>query len=342
MTIRDVARAAGVSPTTVSNFLNSRVDRMTSETKRRVEQAIAELGYRPSPVARQLRTGRTTVIGLVVPSVANPFWGALAQSVESAAVSVGWQVLLCNSERIRERERGYVEELWSAGVRSVVLGSSLPSLDHLNHIISSGLRLIAFDREPQTGDPPGITNISIDNYEGARMATEYLLELGHRRIGFISGPIATVSRRRRLAGYKRALTDHGVKCDPALVWSRQLDSISNYGDTANAELGRTGTEELLRLDDPPTAIVAVNDMYAMGVCAALQDSGTPAPNISVIGFDDIALASLYNPPLTTVRQPLEAMAMQAIRALQDDTPSGMVSSTTPELIVRGSTAPPTR
>ena len=132
VTIQQVAKAAGVSPSTVSNLLNGRSDRMVPATRDRIDQAIAELGYRPNRAARQLRNGHTQTIGLIVPSVGNPFWGAFARELEIAALDVGCSVLLCNSERDPERERRYVEELWEDGVRGIVLCTSLPSLDHVS------------------------------------------------------------------------------------------------------------------------------------------------------------------------------------------------------------------
>jgi DNA-binding LacI/PurR family transcriptional regulator len=336
VTIRDVANAAKVSPSTVSNLLNGRDGRMRKRTRQRVERAIDELGYRPSRVARQLRTGRAQLVGLVVPSVANPFWGGFARVLEAEALSHGLQVLLCNSERDPERERSYVDELWAGGVRSVVLGTSLPSLDHLQDVMSKGLSLVAFDRERQPRDPEGLHSISVDNLEGGRIATQHLIDLGHERIGFISGAIATVSRKRRLAGYQQALEQAGIAYSPSLVWA---DESAGFGDVVSAQLGHDGMAALLRKKRPPTAVVAINDMYAMGACSALRDAGKPAPAVSVVGFDDLVLAPLFNPPLTTIRQPLEEMArfaMDVIRGATTEPPPQTILA--PKLIVRGSTA----
>lgn len=332
VTIRDVALRAQVSVTTVSNLLNGRDRRMRPETRDRVIAAMAELGFRPSRLARHLRTGQGGLVGLVVPSVANPFWGAFARSVEAEARAHDLQVLLCNSERDPVRESAYVEELWATGVRAVVLGSSPPSIDHLRSALDRGLRLVAFDREPQPGDPPALRSVSVDNDTGARLATEHLLELGHRRIGFLTGPVTTISRRRRLAGYESALAQVGVDDDRRLVWE---GAVSDYGGAESAELGRAGMTALLQLDDPPTAVLAVNDMYAIGACTAVRDSGRDVPDVSVVGFDDIVLAALHNPPLTTVRQPLAEMARLAVELLQaDEPPPRMVR---PELVIRQST-----
>ncbi len=343
VTISDVAKAARVSPSTVSNLLNGRDGQMRARTRSRVLRAMEELGYQPSRVARQLRTGVSRVIGLVVPSVANPFWGSFARVIEAEALQFGYQMLLCNSERRPERERSYVDELWADGVRTVVLGTSLPSLSHLVPAIERGLCLVSLDREAQPDDPP-VVSVSVDNRLGARLVTGHLVSLGHRRIGFVSGALATVSRRQRLAGYRDALVEAGLPLDEDLVWAG--GGSEGYGDVEGAELGRKAMAAVLELPDPPTGLVTINDMYAIGAIAAAQERGIAVPkDVSVVGFDDIVLAGLYNPPLTTVRQPLEEMARLVLDFVQraHGASSQTLSSSIvvgPQLVVRNSSGPP--
>jgi len=340
-TIADIAHAAYVSPSTVSNLLNGRVNRMRPETRERITRAMEKLDYRPSRVARQLRTGNASIVGLVVPSVANPFWGSWAGVVEAEALQHGYQLFLCNSERDPAREREYIEELWSRGLRSVILATSLADLGHLRPVIDKGLQLIAFDRESQTDDPNGVINVSVDNELGGYLAAKHCIDLGHRDIGFISGVIATISRRSRFAGYQRALEEAGIPFRPELVWA---DAADGYGDVDSTKLGTRGALTLLGLDKPPSALVTVNDMYAIGACVAIRALGYNVPDISVVGFDDIVLAPLYNPPLTTMRQPVQKMAEFAVRAIVDhangDDPQTRQILMAPELVVRDSTAPP--
>lgn len=358
VTIHQVAAAAGVSPSTVSNVLNGRSERMLPQTRERVEQAIAHLGYRPNGPARQLRTGRSHVIGLVVPSVANPFWGTFARHIEAAALLAGYRVLLCNSERDPDRERDYLEELWADGVRGVVLCSSLPSLAHVLPLMERGLALVAFDRTAQAGDPPSLVNISVDNEVGAELATRHLLQLGHRRLAFVSGSLRSVNRRARFRGFESALEEFGLTASDALVWSG--GSEDGFGDLDFPHLGRTAARELLGTAEPPTAIVAINDMCALGVSASARDAGLRVGvDVSVVGFDDIVLADLATPPLTTIRQPLPAMANAAFAHLQagvehtetspirsapnGSAPTGPATGGSlllrPELVVRASTGP---
>jgi DNA-binding LacI/PurR family transcriptional regulator len=346
VTIHQVAAEAGVSPSTVSNVLNGRSDRMLPQTRERVEQAIARLGYRPNGPARQLRTGRSQVVGLVVPSVANPFWGTFARHIEAAALLAGYRVLLCNSERDPVRERDYLDELWADGIRGVVLCSSLPSLEHVLPLVERGLVLVAFDRTAQAGDPTALVNISVDNAIGSELATRHVLELGHRRLAFVSGSLRSVNRRARLRGFETALEAFGLTTADALIWSGGPED--RVGDLDFPDLGRAAARELLDAQHPPTAFIAVNDMCALGVSAAARDAGLRVgEDVSVVGFDDIVLADLATPPLTTIRQPLPAMANAAFAHLragieqheQRDGAAGQSLLIRPELVVRASTGP---
>lgn len=345
VTIYQVAEAAGVSPSTVSNVLNGRDGRMLPQTRRRVEQAMSELGYHPNRAARQLRTGRSSAIGLIVPSVANPFWGAFARHLEAAALAQGYHVLLCNSERDPARERTYVEELWADGLRGIVLCTSLPSLEHLSDKVADGLSLVAFDRTAQVGDPDSVVNISIDNVVGAQLATRHLVELGHRRIAFVSGSLGSVNRRERHRGFAEAARAAGLSSDEATTWT----GLDDYADLDAAGLGRAAAAELLALPPStrPTAVLTMNDMAALGVCAGARDAGlTVGRDISVIGFDDMVVAELTTPALTTVRQPLDDMARAAFehlqRGLSEGAGTGASLLVRPELVVRESTGPAPR
>jgi len=345
VTIQQVARAARVSPSTVSNVLNGRDSRMLPATKLRVEQTIAQLGYRPNRAARQLRTGRVPLIGLVVPSVANPFWGRFAHLVESVAMRSGFRVLLGNSDRDPARETEYLEELWADGITSVLLCSSLPSIAHVQPYLRRGMTIVAFDRTSQLGDPV-LVNVSVDNSLGAQLATHHLLEQGHRRLAFVSGRLSSVNRRERLDGFLRTLDRAGVDVDPALVYRDAADRAADRaGDLDAAELGRVAARELLARPAAPTAIVAINDLFAIGVCAGVRDAGLQVGrDVSVVGFDDITLADLTSPALTTVRQPLPEMAEATVQLLVGDAPAraGQSLLMRPELVVRASTGPPPR
>ena len=187
-----------------------------------------------------------------------------------------------------------------------------------------------------------IDSISVDNALGARLATEHLLGLGHRRIGFLSGPLRTSSRLERLAGYRSALVAAGLEPRPDLVWEG-LPSVG-FGDVEGADFGRRAARELLGKAEPPTALFAINDMYALGAYAGARDLGLGVPDdVSIVGFDDIFMAEVAQPPLTTVRQPVEAMLHKTVTLLVDrlegrrDGPADH-TVVTPELVIRSSTA----
>jgi DNA-binding LacI/PurR family transcriptional regulator len=343
--ISDVAARAGTSVSTVSNLLNGRPDRMRPETVQRIEEAIAELGYRPSWAARQLKTGFAPVIGLLVPSVANPFHGAMARAVEVAAQARGYQVVLGNSLRDPGRERRYAEDFFDFGIRGVIAGSSPFDLGHFAELMARGLAVVAFDLvSTNTGGAPAMDSVSINNRMAGHLATKHLIDLGHRRIGYISGATPTRSRRDRLEGYRQALAESGIAVDERLIAAG--DGAAGYDDTHAAEHGRAAAAELLRFADPPSGLVALNDMHAIGAAAAVRDAGGSVPaDVSVVGIDDIPLAGLFNPALTTVRQPIETLGEAAVdllvKRLNGDSPKRARHIVfEPHLVIRASSGTP--
>jgi DNA-binding LacI/PurR family transcriptional regulator len=341
--IRDVARRAGVSVSTVSNVINGRHGKMAAATLERVERAIADLAYTPNAAARQLKSGQARTLGLIVPSVANPFWGNVSHLIEKKALALGYQVLICNGERDPEVEASYIESLHSSSVRGVILGSSPVSFDHLRGHVERGMKIAAFDRRTEGADSVVACSVSVDQEQGARLATRHLVGLGHRRIGLISGPLGTASRTARLRGMQTELERAGIALDAELLWLGR--EMTNFGDSEGAELGRAAIRELMTLDDPPTAVFTINDMYAIGACSGAIDLGYRVPeDLSVVGFDDILFAAVVQPALTTIRQPVEEMADVVVRNLVATLEEGEVAtphvSLRPELVLRASTAPP--
>lgn len=342
--IKDVATRAGVSVSTVSNVINGRHAKMSSETLERVQQAITELKYTPNTAARQLKSGQSRMIGLIVPSVANPFWGNVSQLVESEALKRGYQVLICNAERNPVLEAEYLTSLHGSSIRGVILGSSPVSFDHVREHAENGMCIAAFDRKTRGAQGVVSCSVSIDQVLGARLATRHLIGLGHRRIAFISGPIGTSSRTARLEGMRGEIEKAGLPMDDELIWI--APSAAGFGDSMAAEIGRQGIRELLTLDDPPTAVFTINDMYAIGALSGARDLGYRVPeDLSLVGFDDIFMAELMQPPLTTVRQPVGRMSQLIVARLidtleaKDDITEPFVELS-PELVVRTSTAAP--
>lgn len=340
-TIADVARLARVSTSSVSNVLNGRSRRMRPSTEERIQDAIHELGYTPNLAARQLKTGHSPFIGLIVPSVANPFYGNFARYIEEVALKRGYQVLLGNSGREPEREKKYAEQLWGAGVEGIIFGTSLSQYSHLEDLIKRGMHIVAFDRPSIDDEQIVIDSVCVDNLQTMRLLVRHLTALNHTRIGFVSGPIQTMSRKFRLKGYSKSLEEAGLKFEQSLVWE---GVAQNFGDVSGVELGRQGAHHLLSMPNPPTAIITINDMYAFGVFAGARDLGVKIPDdLSVAGVDNLTLTEVVEPPLTTVEQPLREMAHIAVERLisrMDDTCSegSEHQVLSPKLIVRASTA----
>ena len=345
-TITDVARLAGVSRSTVSNALNQRPGRMARATAERIEEAAKALRYVPDGLARQLKRGHADIIGLIVPSVANPFWGEFVRAVEEAALRWNFGVLVGSSDRLLQRERVYMDTMYQQGIRTMVFASSPVSVDHLAAAAERGLFIVAFDRRLYKGDSARIDCVSVDNIRGSEMAVRMLLDLGHRRIGFLSGPIKTASRKDRFAGYRSALASAGVDFERRWVWEGAKESA--FGDPEAADLGRAGAYALVTQPEPVTAIVAINDMYALGAYAGVRAAGLHVPSdVSIVGFDDIVFASIVEPALTTVRQPVRLMAEAAVdrlvvRLREGDEGAQLRMEFLPELVMRDSTAPPRR
>ena len=336
-TIQDVARLAGTSAATVSNLVNGRRSRLSVATGARIEAAMQQLGWQPNHVARQLKAGHAQMIGLLVPSVDNPFHGAFALLAEAAAMRRGYHVVLCNSLRDAARERQYAEALWSMGVRGIITSSSPLAFAHLAELQDRGLHLVAFDRGTDVSDRLSPDAVSMDNREAGRLATEHLLQCGHRRIAFVNGHVDSINRSERVAGWRAALGGKGE----ALLWR------GGNGEADGPAQGRLAARELLRLPSPPTALVAVNDMHALGIYAGVRDCGLDIPrDVSVVGIDDIALAEIAYPPLTTVRQKLPEMTDAAVdllvKRLNGDNSPPRALPFPAELVIRASTAAPRR
>ncbi len=314
--IRDVADHAGVSASTVSNVLNGRSDRMARETLQRVEAAIAALNYRPNTTARHLKTGHTPMIGLLVPSLANPMYGSIAREIETLAQERhGFRILIGNTYRDKEKEARFFEDLVDHGVRGCIIISSLVDEQHFEMAGARGMVVVSYDRRLTPGEASGIDHVSVDNYEAARLATTHLIERGHRRLAFVTASGMTMSRREKIDGFLDAARKAGLSDSAEVVEGTPL---SEYGDSVMSEVGRITAAELVARKPVrrPSGIVAVNDVMAWGLMAGLRDAGLSVPgDVSVIGIDDVFLSALMNPPLTTVHLPVREMAATIVERL---------------------------
>lgn len=336
-TIEDVARQASVSISTVSNVLNGRESRMRPETLTRVRQAIADLNFRPNQAARRLKTGHLPTIGLLVPSIANPFFGSLARWVEDAAIQRGYGVLLCNTQRSAEREQEYAQAFMAQGVQGVIIGSSLQAQEHLVPLVRRGLAVVSFDRTAQHADVP-MDYVSLDNQRAGEIAADHLLALGHRHIAYVSAPLRSISRIARMDGVRAACERAGARIEVHIG-----DVAAGQAEMEMAELGRGAALALHAQGCAATGYVAMNDMSAIGLVAGLRQCGRRIPEeVSAMGIDDLFLGRYISPTLSTVRQPMQQMATAAVERVLarmkhvGEAPHEMVF--VPELVARESTA----
>jgi len=338
--IQDVARLAGVSPTSVSNFLNNRMGQMRPDTQRKIQQAIEQLGYRPNNAARQLKTGVASMVGLLVPSLANQFFGSLACAVETAAARHQCHVMTFSTFRDPERERAVMADLLAYGAQGIITGSALNDTGHLVGM-TARCPVVAFDIKRSDDSHERITTISVDNVAATTMAVEHLVALGHRAIALVTPPPYTLNRQDRVKGFEQAVAAAGISGE--LVIADATDAPADlHGDTRLFELGRSAAALLLAARSKPTAAIAINDMMAIGIGIGLKQLGKRLPqDFSLIGIDDIFFSAANDPPLTTLRQPIQAMADAAVqRILAPGTASVGGELFAPELIVRASTAAP--
>ncbi len=313
---------------------------MRPATLARVKAAIAELKFRPNQSARMLKIGHLPMIGLMVPTVANPFFGVLARWIESAALAQGYGVLLCNTYRNPEREREYAEAFMAQGVRGVILGAALMAQEHLEPLIGQGLAAVSLDRD-SVSDGLLRDSVSVDNARAGSMAVEHLVGLGHRAITFVNAPFKSVNRIARQDGVMAACARAGVAFD-VFVGSTETD----YSENEMTELGYSAAVALQGKRKSSTALIGVNDLVSIGLLAGLRKAGVDVPaQKSVIGIDGLFLGNYVSPPLTTVAQPMKAIADAAVEHLlnrmakPDLEPRQVIFS--PELLVRASTGPAT-
>ena len=307
ITIRDVAAAAGVSVATVSRVANGSTNAypVRPKTRERVLEAIATLGYRPNDNARGLLLKRSGLIGLVVPDISNPYYPEVARGIEDVANEHGYKLMFCSTDRLPDRASAYIEALLLKRVDGLVIVGGGEEIRLSAPTVATYDTKVVFIGRPSTA----FSTVRIDNVGAARDATEHLLGLGHRRVGFISAGTSSNTVVERRKGYREALEAHGIAFDNALV----VD-----GDFTEA-VGYAAAKQLLQLDDRPTAIFAANDRMALGAMAAISDLGLRVPeDVALVGFDDVPMSGYLRPALTTVSVSAHELGKKAMDILLAD------------------------
>jgi DNA-binding LacI/PurR family transcriptional regulator len=329
ISIKDIARQAGVSHSTVSRALrNSPL--VNAKTTKLIHRIAQEKGYVASAVARSLVNRRTDTIGVVVTTIADPFAGEVVGGIEEAALARGYSVILSASHSDPARELHAVHSFQERRVDGVLVMASSIGAQYGPMLRGMDAPIVLINSH-HAGEFD--YSIRIDDFAGGREAVAHLTELGHRRIAYIGDRLGLESDARRLAGYRSQLEDAGIRYNPGLV-------LYADGDPAG---GLEAMSRLLRGKTTPTAVFCYNDRQALGAMRAAREGGLQIPrDISIVGFDDLFLSSYADPPLTTVRQPKHDMGCQAVKMLLDimggGRPAGL--TTTGTLIVRESTARP--
>ncbi|MBE1442328.1 MULTISPECIES: LacI family DNA-binding transcriptional regulator [unclassified Paenibacillus] len=328
-TIYDVAEAAGVSIATVSKVING-TGRISDKTRKHVTNVMEELKYQPSMVASALTGKSTFTVGLTLPDLANPFFAEIARAVEDRGHEYGFNVFICSTDNDPDREIKYFSLLTQKRVDGVIVATRTQKDLFLKKLIQQNVPIALI-----TGEMPtlAVDTVMVDDFLGGYQAGTHLVEQGHRRIAILAEDVNTMSNRERIRGCKQAMTSAGLEVDERLVASGDF-TVSG---------GKEAMLRLLDMEEPPTAVFACNDLLAIGAIQGARERGLQLPQqLSVVGFDNTILATIIDPPLTTVAQPIQEIGRQAmdllVQEIKGEKSMKQRVVLMPELVVRGSTA----
>lgn len=331
-TLKEVAKEAGVSITTVSRVINGS-SKVNGKTRERVQKAMLQLDYQPNRVAQRLRTsgGRSKLLGLIIPDIQNQFYSNIVRGIEDVTYGHDYAVILCNSDENPNKERFYLEVLRSESVDGIILPPIHQFGEEIENLIDLGIPIVCVDRKLMRKN---VDTVVIGNEKGGYDAVSHLVELGHKKIAILTSSLQFSSFNERQKGYERALKENGIEIDKRLI---------KEGDPRSLDIARSLTEELLNLEEPPTAIFATNNLMTLGALEALNKLNYQIPeDISIIGFDDLPWAKAISPPLTVVKQPAYEMGQKAaelfFKRVEDPLGERVEVELEAKLIIRQSTA----
>lgn len=332
VTIKDVAKKAGVSTSTVSRVISGNGP-VNDATRQKVMEAVRALNYRPNFLAKGLKEGRTKTIGLIIPNIRNPIFPAVVRGVEDTARKQGYTVVLCNTDEDVLIEREYVEKLRKRWVDGFILATVSEHIDHVLELKKKGFPVVLLIRNIDKH----VDAVIIDNFKAAYKAVSYLVKTGHKKIAIIKGNQQLALYRERFRGYKQALKDAGLPLKEQLITGEDAECVQWSRDGYNA------INRLLDQSIDFDAVFATTDLRAIGAIRAIKDHGLRVPeDISVIGFDNLEFSSLLDPPLSTMAQPFYDMGARAVNKLIQLIKNGqnaepVIDVMEAELIIRKST-----
>jgi LacI family transcriptional regulator len=301
-TIRDIAEHASVSVATVSRVLNHQ-DSVHPHIRNKVLESLRDLNYQPNRVARNLRTGRSHTIGVIIPDIQNPHHAAAVRGIQDTLGNAGYTPLLCNSDRDRRQELNHILALLARGVDGLVLTSAVESAAEAAYLVAERRPVVLMDRD--LPDLP-FDSVSVDCQTPTRAAVLHLVARGRRRIAHLAGPLETSTAREKLAGYREGLQSAGIAADPALIV---------FGDYTFAGGERAGAQ-LLSTHPYPDAVICANSLMTQGMLTAIRARGLAIPrDIAIVGTDDVLWTTLVTPPITVIAQPIYELGHQAAELL---------------------------
>lgn len=323
--IKDVAKEAGVSTATVSRVLSNK-PYITSGVRDRVVAAVQKLGYRPNQVARSLRSQKSTIIGLIVSDVCNPFFTDVSRTVEDCAYEQGYSVFLCNTDGDEKKELKYLHEMYDKNVAGVIISPTKKTCDNFNKL-TINIPMVVYDRTVRESD---VDNITIDNVDAAYHLTKHLLTNGYHRIaGIFCNEITGLQRRE---GFEKAIKEANLEQPQSVMTQTKISA------------GYDATIKLLNLTPRPDAILATDNIVLEGALHSIIELGLKIPNdMGLAGFDDVSWMTLVQPPITVIRQPTDELGRMAvdlmIRRIKEPTRPAMQIILKSQLIIRGSSIP---
>lgn len=328
VTIKDIAKVAGVSHTTVSRALREH-PAISDKTTHRIKQLAAELGYVPSAAARGLKTSRSQVLGVIVRRIVDPFFAEVLQGIEDVLHAAGYSLFLAASHRDSAREQKVLQAMGERRVDGVIISSAQIRLEQLRQLNRFDIPFVLINN--QALDEPDIYSVYHDDEYGSRELVQYLLDLGHKRIAYLGNSRGGRTNAKRLAGYKNSLKKASIQINPDFITS---------GPHGIPEAGAQGMQRFLDLTERPTAIVCYNDLMAIGAMRAIQQAGLNVPgDISVTGFDNIELAAYVTPALTTFNQPKYELGSKAATMMLSVLNDEMANSQSDVQVLRGKLVP---